>query len=140
MGKASSSAAGSPRLPSLLLRVLCWIQGIYFLATGVWPLVHIESFVAVTGPKTDIWLVKTVGLLVTAIGIVLISAIWRRRITLEICLLGVLSAAGLASIDIYYSVVVDVIWDIYLLDAIPEIAFIAIWLVLYPRESQRGNA
>lgn len=30
------------------------VQGTFYLATGIWPLVHIESFVAVTGPKTDL--------------------------------------------------------------------------------------
>ena len=32
---------------------LCWVQGAYFLVTGVWPLVSIRSFQAVTGKKTD---------------------------------------------------------------------------------------
>jgi hypothetical protein len=32
---------------------------------GLWPLVHLSSFEAVLGPKTDRWLVKTVcGLLI----------------------------------------------------------------------------
>ncbi|MFH5804425.1 hypothetical protein ACG2DA_10255, partial [Alienimonas sp. DA493] len=43
-------------------------QGLYYVATGVWPLVHIRSFEFVTGPKTDDWLVQTVGALVLAIG------------------------------------------------------------------------
>src|SRR5689334_22911224 len=54
---------------------LATIQGLYFLATGVWPLFHIESFLAVTGPKTDLWLVQTVAaLLVVAGGVLLIAA------------------------------------------------------------------
>lgn len=48
--------------------MVAYVQGIYFLATGIWSLVHIASFQKVTGPKTDLWLVKTVGLLVIAIG------------------------------------------------------------------------
>jgi hypothetical protein len=28
------------------------IQGVYFVATGVWPLVSIRTFMAITGPKT----------------------------------------------------------------------------------------
>ena len=40
-------------------------QAIYYIATGVWSLVGIRSFQAVTGPKIDTWLVKTVGVLVT---------------------------------------------------------------------------
>ena len=33
--------------------VLCSVQGLYCLITGVWPLVSIDTFQAVTGPKTD---------------------------------------------------------------------------------------
>ena len=49
-------------------RVIAGTQGSYFLLTGVWPLLHMRSFLAVTGPKTDLWLVETVGVLVAAIG------------------------------------------------------------------------
>jgi hypothetical protein len=37
------------------------LQALYYLATGLWPLVHLPSFEAVTGPKTDDWLVHMVG-------------------------------------------------------------------------------
>jgi hypothetical protein len=43
-------------------------QAAYYLMTGLWPLFHRRSFEAVTGPKTDYWLVRTVGVLVAAIG------------------------------------------------------------------------
>jgi hypothetical protein len=33
--------------------MLLWAQGLYYLATGVWPLVSIETFQRVTGRKTD---------------------------------------------------------------------------------------
>src|SRR4051794_14622821 len=36
-----------------LFRVLLWVQGVYYFVTGVWPLVSIETFLMVTGPKTD---------------------------------------------------------------------------------------
>ena len=58
-------------------------QGLYFAATGVWPLVHMRSFERVTGPKTDTWLVRTVGVLVTVIGGVLAASGLRRRVTAE---------------------------------------------------------
>jgi hypothetical protein len=73
-------------------------QGAYYLLTGVWPLVSIGSFQRVTGPKTDLWLVKTVGLLISVIGGVLGLAGWQRRDSLDSRLLGAGSAAGLASI------------------------------------------
>src|SRR5438067_11801258 len=49
-------------------------QGAYFVATGIWPLLHMPSFEAVTGPKVDKWLVRTVGVLVSVVGGVLVAA------------------------------------------------------------------
>lgn len=37
--------------------VFPFIQGCYYLITLIWPLVHIKSFMAVTGYKRDVWLV-----------------------------------------------------------------------------------
>ena|SRR2546423_2909813 len=101
-------------------------QGIYFAATGVWPLIDMRSFEAVTGPKVDKWLVRTVGVLVAAIGGALISAGVRRAVTPEIAGLAVSSAAGLGAIDIIYSGK-GRISKIYLADAAAEAALIAAW-------------
>ena len=101
-------------------------QGLYFALTGLWPLLHIRSFMAVTGPKTDLWLVRTVGVLVLAIGAVLLVAGWRRHVSSEIVLLATASAAGLAAIDVIY-VARRVIDKIYLFDAAAEAILIAGW-------------
>ena len=45
-------------------RRLLLAEGVYFFLTGLWPVVHLPSFIAVTGPKRDLWLVRTVGLLI----------------------------------------------------------------------------
>ena len=45
-------------------RSLALAQGLCFTATGLWPLMHMPSFEAVTDPKEDKWLVRTVGVLV----------------------------------------------------------------------------
>ena len=50
-------------LPAWLAGLL-WFQGGYYLIMGAWPLVSLETFEMVTGPKTDHWLVQTVGALV----------------------------------------------------------------------------
>ena len=103
------------------------LQGIYWLLTGVWPFLHLPSFLWVTGPKEDIWLLYTVSVLITAIGAVLLLAGLRRRVTSEIKWLGIAGAAGLTGIDVYYALA-DVIRDIYLLDAAGELAIILLWL------------
>jgi hypothetical protein len=48
------------------------VQGIYFFLTGVWPLISMRTFLRITGPKTDLWLVKTVGLILAVMGAVLV--------------------------------------------------------------------
>jgi hypothetical protein len=112
----------SPRLP----RGLAWAQGLFYLATGLWPLFHMRSFLWVTGPKVDLWLVRTVGILVAVIGAALLLGALRRRIGPELALLAAGSAAGLAAIDIYYALA-DRISDIYLLDAVAEIGLALLW-------------
>lgn len=102
-------------------------QGLYYVVTGVWPLVSMRTFVAVTGPKVDGWLVKTVGVLVTVIGAVLVVAgRGRRAVPAEPALLATGSAAGLAGIDTVYALR-GRISKIYLLDAAVEVALLAAW-------------
>lgn len=106
---------------------LALVQGAFYVATGLWALLDLDSFMAVTGPKTDRWLVKTVGILVTVIGAALLLA-WRSgRITPEVVLLAAGSAVSLAAIDIVY-VSNDTISRIYLLDAVAEIGLALAWI------------
>jgi hypothetical protein len=81
----------------------------------------------VTGPKTDLWLVKTVGVLVAVIGGALMLAGTSRRTTPEIALLAAGSAGGLAAIDTVYTAKRR-ISPIYLLDAAAELALLGLWI------------
>lgn len=102
-------------------------QGVFYLATGLWPILSLGTFERVTGPKTDRWLVKTVAVLVSVIGMVLLVAGRRRRVSDEVVLLAVGSAAGLASIDSIYSLRGRIAM-VYLLDALAELVLIAGWV------------
>ncbi|GEM_PF-1566518 len=101
-------------------------QGIYYFLTGVWPVVHIRSFLAVTGPKTDLWLVRTVGLLIAVAGAAMMQAGISHEFTLGILILATGSAAALTAVDIVY-VALGTIAKIYLLDAALEIALLLAW-------------
>ena len=109
-----------------MLLKLALVQGVFYVATGVWPLVDIVSFQLVTGPKTDLWLVRTVGVLVTVIGLVLLSSARSRRVTNEIVMLAAGSALGLAGIDLIYALS-GRISAVYLGDAVVEIGFAVLW-------------
>lgn len=121
------------------LQWVCLLQGVYYFITGVWPLLHIESFIWISGPKYDIWLVKTVGVILAVIGISLLSAALNKRITPEITLLALGSAASLAVIDIYYAAVIDRVYDIYLLDALAEVLLILFWFLFLSRRRRKAG-
>jgi hypothetical protein len=70
------------------------------LITGLWPVIDITSFMHVTGPKTDIWLVKMVGLLTAAIAITLFSSYKNKSVITKT--LSIASALAYLSIDVYY--------------------------------------
>ena len=129
LGK-STVTEGNPLLK------LALIQGLFYVATGVWPLIDIVSFQVVTGPKTDLWLVRTVGVLVTVIGAVLITASRTRRVTPEIVMLAVGSALGLAGIDLRYALA-GRISAVYLADAAVEIALSLLWWIGWRRAHAR---
>jgi hypothetical protein len=104
------------------------IQGIYFLITGVWPILSMRTFLLITGPKTDLWLVKTVGLILATIGAVLIYAQVTATVNPPIVLLAVGAALSLIVVEVVY-VAKRVISPIYLLDAFVELVLIIAWAV-----------
>ena len=119
---------------------LARLQAIFYIVTGVWPFVSMRSFEAVTGPKVDRWLVKTVGALVAVTGCALALASRRRQLAPELVLVASGSAAALATIDTVY-VARRRISPVYLLDAVAEIALVAAWARLWwqsPRGSRSG--
>jgi hypothetical protein len=99
---------------------VAYVQAIYYVPSGIWPLVHMRSFEWVTGPKVDSWLVKTVGGLITVIGAVLGLGASSRRVTPEDRVLAVGSAVSLAIIDLLY-VRRGRIRSIYALDSIANL-------------------
>ena len=112
-----------------LLWATCLGQALYFLVTGAWPIVHMPSFLAVTGPKTDLWLVRTVGMQVIVVGLVLWKAhrMGVQRST-AIFLLGSASALGFIFVDVI-SVAGRTVRPIYLADALVQLLLLGGWIV-----------
>lgn len=110
---------------------LAFAQGVFYVLTGLWPLFHLPSFERVTGPKTDDWLVQTVGALLATFGAVLTLAAARQRLTPEWRVLAAGFALALAAIDIVF-VSRDVISPIYLADAVVEISLALAWWATRP--------
>jgi len=120
----TSGSVGAPLARSAARRVPL-LQGVYFLLTGVWPLVSMRTFEMVTGPKVDRWLVKTVGVLIAVIGSSLVLD--RRRPSPGTTALGLGSALALGGVDVVYAAR-GRISPVYLLDAVAEAVLVAMWL------------
>jgi hypothetical protein len=110
------------------------VQGGYYLITGLWPIAHLASFEAITGPKVDDWLVHMVGLLAAVIGGSLLVAARRGTPTRETYVLAIGSALAFAAIDTWYALE-GRIAPVYLADAVVQMGMIALLLV-----SGRGAA
>jgi hypothetical protein len=121
--------ATGPRRPRWRLTPegLAQTQGLYFFATGVWPLLHLRSFEALSGPKAEGWLVKTFGGVLAVLGLTLARAGREGRVTQEVALLAAGSAAVLAGSDVL-SASRRRISPVYLLDAAAELALLGGWL------------
>ena len=110
-------------MPSLLNAAL-WTQSVYYVLTGGLPLIAMPLFLEITGPKTDLWLVRMVGLLAVVIGVALGIAAKRKRTNLETLVLSIGAALSFTAIDITY-VLQHRISPIYLADAAFEVVLIA---------------
>ena len=83
------------------MRTLAGLHAGYLVATGAWPLVHRRSFEALTGRKTDFWLVRTVGGLAVTCGLAMGAAVIRGRRPPEVQLLAAAQAAVFVLSDFY---------------------------------------
>ncbi len=110
-------------------RILLGVQSIYTFITAVWSLVDIESFMLVTGYKTDIWLVKTVGAILVSISLCMATHLFIRTDHLPVVILAIFSSIGFICIDFYYALN-DIISNVYLADGFAQILFLLGWFYL----------
>lgn len=118
-----------------LFKAILLIQTIYYVVTALWALIHIRSFMEVTGPKTDLWLVKTVAVLLLAISSAFIAALFSSVNSASILTLAICCCLGLIFIDCYY-VSKGVISKVYLLDAVAEFLLVACWIAVWTRRKR----
>ena len=127
------------RSPAINERVMALGQGLFYLASGLWPVVHLKSFEKVTGPKTDDWLVKTVGSLIAITGAALTHSALSRDPTKELPEDLKWIAAGealvLGGISLLYSTR-GRISRVYLLDTFVEAALAGGWLAARPDKTR----
>jgi BON domain len=114
-------------------RIVAGTHAAYLVTTGVWPLVHRDSFERVTGRKREFWLVRLVGALAGLMGATLGIAAARGKQTPEVRMLAVGSTlvfgvADLAATKRYSRV--------YLADTAVQALFASAWLVGWRRADE----
>ena len=77
-------------------------QGTYYVVSGLWAVADRRGFERVTGPKTDYWLVRTVGLLAATIGTTLLAGTRRAPPSSETTMLGLAAGASFVAVDLVY--------------------------------------
>jgi hypothetical protein len=105
-----------------------WFQASYYTITALWPMIDIGSFMEVTGPKADTWLVKLVALLLLVISLAIVTGLRSRENYLVVRVLSISSCFVLAAVDIYY-VYDHVISPVYMADAALELLMSLIQLL-----------
>jgi hypothetical protein len=98
----------------------------FYVVSGLWPLLHRRSFEAVFGPKRDYWLVATVAGLMCGNGAALLATPVSRDAGRLAGLLGAGTAGTLAAVDLV-NVPRGRISALYLLDAAVELGWLAAW-------------
>lgn len=98
------------------------IHGIYYAIAGIWPLLHLKSFLLVTGSKRDLWLVKQVGLLAFAAAIVMFVG-YNSSIDNVLYVHVIAFPITFLIVDVYYSLK-GIISNVYLVDAMIQLALI----------------
>jgi hypothetical protein len=114
-------------------RAIAGIEAAYFIATGLWPLVHRASFERVTGGKKDFWLVRTVGGLAAATGLAMGVAAVRGSKPPETAVLALATGSVFAVADVRAARTES---HIYLADALLQAAFAPAWLASWKRAGE----
>jgi hypothetical protein len=109
------------------IKYLLLAQSGYTLLTALWGLLDIDSFMAVTGPKTDIWLVKAVSVLFVSIALSLIVSFVFNPSDKSSATLAITVSIGIAIIDFYYSLN-HIIRPVYIVDGCIQLIFFCCWI------------
>src|SRR4051794_29894061 len=107
-------------------RAIAAVQGVSYVLGGAWPLLHMRSFEAVTGPKVDEWLERTTAGIMVAIGAAELWAARRDEVTPALAAIGAGTAATLGIVSAVYASS-GRIRKIYLADEAFEAALLAGW-------------
>ncbi|HSR99015.1 MAG TPA: FAD-dependent oxidoreductase [Kofleriaceae bacterium] len=124
--RAGESAALQPQLT----RTTRVVQGAYYVATGLWPVLHLRSFEAVTGRKKHGWFIRALGGAIAAVGVALLTNELAARRRAPRLGLGAAVALGVAGLFVTATRRGS---RAYVADAVVEAGFAAAWLAVERR-------
>lgn len=107
-------------------RSLARAHGAFNILSGAWPLVHMRSFEAVSGPKADRWLARTVAGLLVGNGAVQLSAGASADALAQARRIGLGTSATLGAVDAVYGGT-GRISRVYLLDGLVQLGWLTAW-------------
>lgn len=113
-------------LNTRLTRLLIGLHAAYLLIGGAWPMVHMSSFEAVTGPKDEHWLVRSVAGILLVISITLFAQLGKGRIEYA-AITTAMGASFVLAVVGFITVMAGVISPIYLADGAMHFFFFACW-------------
>ena len=123
--RVSVSSPSNRSFADLYETKLASVHGTYYVLAGLWPVIHLRSFAAVTGPKPEGWLVKAMGLLITAIGLTLLTGA-RTKERATTTMLGSTAALALGGVSLRYAAQRR-ISPVYFLDAGVHLVLASAW-------------
>ena len=107
-------------------------QGVFYVLTGLWPIVHRKSFEKVMGRKSEGSLAQTMGGMIAAVGAALIVGSLDDRPSRSLKWLGMGSAIALGLADLVFATRGKTS-RVYFADAAAEGAALAGWMIAKPR-------
>jgi hypothetical protein len=118
--------------------VLEILQGVYYVVSGLWPVVHASSYQHYTGGHdlTDLWLLRTLGAVLAVVGLSLLWAVRRRSVAPEAVIMAGGVAAVLAIMDMA-NIAVKAYPPIYCIDCLIQVGFLFGWITAV-RSPTRG--
>lgn len=119
-------------------RTVLGAQLLYYMATALWPLLHLESFMFITGYKQDLWLVKTVGALLIPVSVTMLFHLIVATDHRSVVILAASCTVAFMSIDCYYALS-GIISDVYLLDAGVQLLFLLGWMIVVIRKNYQRD-
>jgi hypothetical protein len=114
--------------------IMYLVQGIYLLAAALWPLLHLDSFLSVTGIESDSWLLRISGVYVLSVSVCLLTGYFLSKYSWPATIMAVITAFGTLYMDVYYYYLRDQLpLTVYFFDFVVQLIFVICWIAILSR-------